>query len=138
MKKLLVALLITIMGLGLVGCGREKAAQTPQDEPKPAAASKTITIGVMPDVESIPFIIVEKNGYFAKEGVKVKLLNFKSAKDRDSALQGGKLDGMITDVLAVVFANEGGIKMRIISRNDGNIELMAGKASGIKWGARLL
>jgi len=132
MKKLLVALLITIMGLGLVGCGREKAAQTPQDEPKPAAASKTITIGVMPDVESIPFIIAEKNGYFAKEGVKVKLLNFKSAKDRDSALQGGKLDGMITDVLAVVFANEGGIKMRIISRNDGNIELMAGKASGIK------
>ncbi|HBQ87795.1 MAG TPA: ABC transporter substrate-binding protein, partial [Syntrophomonas sp.] len=31
----------------------------------------------------------------------------------------------------VVFANEGGIDLRLISRNDGNIELMAGKDSGI-------
>jgi len=133
MKRFLVALLILIMGIGAVGCGQPKASQPQKEEPKPAAVQKTITIGVMPDVESIPFIIAEKNGYFAKEGVKVKLEQFKSAKDRDSALQGGKLDGMITDVLAVVFANEGGIKLRIVSRNDGNIELMAGKNSGIKF-----
>ena len=86
----------------------------------------------MPDVESIPFIIAEKNGYFTKEGVKVKIEHFTSAKDRDSALQSGRLDGVITDVLAVVFANEGGIKLKMISKNDGNIELMAGKDSGIK------
>ncbi|MEN6324933.1 MAG: MetQ/NlpA family ABC transporter substrate-binding protein, partial [Syntrophomonas sp.] len=90
-----------------------------------------ITIGVMPDVESIPFIIAEKNGYFEKEGVKVKIEHFKSAADRDSALHTGKLDGVITDVLAVVFANEGGINLKIIAKNDGNIELMAGKNSGI-------
>jgi len=125
-------MLILIMSLGVVGCGQKKASQPKQEEAKPAVVQKTITIGVMPDVESIPFIIAEKNAYFAKEGVKVKLEHFKSAKDRDSALQGGKLDGMISDVLAVVFANEGGIPMRIISRNDGNIELMAGKTSGIK------
>jgi len=132
MKRFLVALLILVMGLGVMGCGQPKASQPPKEAPKPAAVQRTITIGVMPDVESIPFIIAQKNGYFAKEGVKVKLEPFKSAKDRDSALQGGQLDGMISDVLAVVFANEGGIKMRIVSRNDGNIELMAGKNSGIK------
>lgn len=85
----------------------------------------------MPDVESIPFIIAEKNGYFTKEGVKVKIEHFTSARDRDSALQSGQLDGVMTDVLAVVFANEGGINLKIISKNDGNIELMAGKDSGI-------
>lgn len=132
MKRFIVALLILIMGMGVIGCGQEKKGQTQQEQPKKAVEQKVITIGVMPDVESIPFIIAEKNGYFTKEGVKVKLEHFSSAKDRDSALQGGQLDGMITDVLAVVFANEGGIKMRIISRNDGNIELMAGKNSGIK------
>ncbi|MEN6460782.1 MAG: MetQ/NlpA family ABC transporter substrate-binding protein [Syntrophomonas sp.] len=122
MKKILICLLIIISGFTFVGCGKEETASVPE---------KTITIGVMPDVESIPFIIAEKNGYFEKEGVKVKIEHFKSAADRDSALHTGKLDGVITDILAVVFANEGGINLKIIAKNDGNIELMAGKNSGI-------
>lgn len=122
MKKFLLVLLLLITSFALAGCNQEKPAETPK---------KTITIGVMPDVESIPFIIAERNGYFSKAGVNVKIERFKSARDRDSALQAGKLDGVITDVLAVVFANEGGIDLKIISKNDGNVVLMAGKDSGI-------
>jgi NitT/TauT family transport system substrate-binding protein len=122
MKKILICGLIIIISLAFVGCSQEKT---------PPTVSKTITIGVMPDVESIPFLIAEKNGYFKNQGVQVKIEHFNSAKDRDSALQSGKLDGVITDILAVVFANEGGINLRIISKNDGNIALMAGKTSGI-------
>jgi len=121
-KKILVYLLIAISTISLIGCNKQQPAAVP---------AKTITIGVMPDVESIPFIIADKNGYFTKEGVQVKIVPFKSAKDRDSALQSGQLDGVITDILAVVFANEGGINLKICSKNDGNIELMAGKDSGI-------
>jgi NitT/TauT family transport system substrate-binding protein len=121
-KKLLICLLIVIIGVSLIGCSKEQPAAVP---------AKTITIGVMPDVESIPFIIAEKNGYFTKEGVQVKIVPFNSAKDRDSALQSGQLDGMISDILAVVFANEGGINLKICAKTDGNIELMAGKDSGI-------
>ncbi len=122
MKKVLIFLLLVIFTLSVAACSQEKTASVPE---------KTITIGVMPDVESIPFIIAEKNGYFTKEGVTVKIEHFTSAQDRDSALQSGQLDGVITDVLAVVFANEGGFDLKIISKNDGNIELMAGKYSGI-------
>lgn len=119
-------MVIMVLGLALAGCGSAKEAPKEQK----AAAPVTITIGVMPDVESIPFILAEKNGYFKKEGVQVKIEHFKSAKDRDSALQSGRLDGVITDVLAVVFANEGGIPLKIVSQNDGNIEMMAGKNAG--------
>ncbi|NMA65381.1 MAG: ABC transporter substrate-binding protein, partial [Clostridiaceae bacterium] len=59
------------------------------------------------------------------------ILHFKSARDRDSALQSGKLDGMVCDYLAIVFANEGGYDLRFISKSDGNIKLLAGKDSGI-------
>lgn len=133
MKKVIVCLLVLTIGLGLSGCSSSK--EPPDKENK--TSQKTITIGVMPDVESIPFIMAEKNGYFEKEGVQVKIEHFKSAKDRDSALQSGILDGVITDVLAVVFSNEGGIDLKIIAKNDGNIELMAGKDSGINAIAEL-
>lgn len=128
MKKILIGLLIVMVSLNFLGCGGNKKVP----DPKKAESQKTITIGVMPDVDSIPFVIAEKNGYFTKEGVKVKIEHFKSARDRDSALQSGVLDGVVTDVVAVAFANEGGIKLRIISKHDGNIELMAGKDTGIK------
>lgn len=123
MKKLLVGCLILLLGLGLLGCSQQKTTQVP---------AKTITIGVMPDVESIPFLIAEKNGYFAQEGVQVNIQHFSAAKDRDSALQSGQLDGVISDMVAVVFNNEGGIDLKICAKNDGNVELMAGKNSGIK------
>lgn len=127
MKRLVVVLLIFVFSISMLGCQKEqKAAQTPAPAPE-----KTITIGVMPDVESIPFIIAEKNGYFAEQGVKVKIEHFKSAQDRDSALQSGKLDGVITDILAVLFNNEGGIELKICAKNDGNVELLAGKDSSI-------
>lgn len=122
MKRFLTVLLMLICCMGFAGCAQEPEAQS---------EAKTINIGVMPDVESLPLIIAEKSGYFEKEGVKVKIHHFKSAKDRDSALQSGKLDGVITDFVAVVFANEGGYKLKIVAKNDGNIELLAGKDSGI-------
>lgn len=128
MKKVLALFLIVVCGLVFAGCGQENSA---------SVSAKTITIGVMPDMESIPFVIADRNGYFAQEGVQVKIVPFKSAKDRDSALQAGQLDGVITDILAVVFANEGGIDLKICAKTDGNIELIAGKDSGINSIAEL-
>ena len=123
MKKVLICLIIIFSSIIIfAGCTQEKDDYVMEN---------TVNIGVMPDVESIPLIIAEKNGYFEKKGVKVNIEHFKSAKDRDSALQSGVLDGVITDMLAVVFANEGGFNLRIIAKNDGNIELLAGKDSGI-------
>ncbi|MGE5370650.1 MAG: ABC transporter substrate-binding protein [Solirubrobacterales bacterium] len=133
MKKIFSLLLLIVFGISLAGC----APKSDSGKPEKAEPKKTIVIGVMPDVESIPFVIAQKNGYFKKEAVSVKLEPFKSAKDRDSALQSGQLDGMITDVVAVAFANEGGIKLRIVSRNEGNIELLAGKNSGLTSTAAL-
>lgn len=122
MKKILIGLLIMAAGLFVAGCTQDKPVAPPGQE---------ITIGIMPDVDSVPFVIAEKNGYYTKQGVQVKIIPFKSAKDRDSALQSGQLDGVVSDMVAVIFANTGGINLRMVSKTDGTIELMAGKDSGI-------
>ncbi|MCM0649364.1 MetQ/NlpA family ABC transporter substrate-binding protein [Clostridium swellfunianum] len=130
MKKSLVCLLAALNIFTFAACSKgantQPAANTQKEEPK-----KTITIGVLPDTDSVPFVIADKQGYFKNAGVDVKIEQFKSAKDRDSAFQSGKLDGVITDVLAVAFAKEGGFDVKITSKTDGNYKLLAGKQSGI-------
>ncbi|MGE5676665.1 MAG: ABC transporter substrate-binding protein [Pseudomonadota bacterium] len=127
MKKTLISLLIGISIFSFTACAKPQVPSTPTAE----APKKTITIGVLPDTDSVPFVIADKNGYFEKAGVQVKIEQFKSAKDRDSAFQSGTLDGVITDVLAVSLAKEGGFDIKITSKTDGNYKLLAAKTAGI-------
>ena len=100
------------------GCGQEKE--------KKVDKLQELTIGTMPDVDSIPFIIAQEKGYFQDEGLTVHIKPFKSAMDRDSALQSGNLDGAISDMLAVAFAKAGGFDVKITSSTSGSYKLVAG------------
>lgn len=118
MKKILVLVLTLILAFTL-GCGKEEKSQK--------ITLPNVTIGIMPDVDSLPFVIAEENGYFENEGVKVHLEQFKSAMDRDSALQSGNLDGAVSDLLAVSFLRSGGFNVKVTSSSDGSYKLIAGK-----------
>jgi len=94
-------------------------------------ASEPLSIGILPDVDSIPVVIAKEKGYFEKEGLKANIESFKSAVDRDSALQTGKIDGAVSDILAAVFAMDGGFDVKITSLTNGSYKLLVGKDSGI-------
>ena len=128
MKRFLAAALSCLLLL-MAGCGSQ-----PQEKEKKLSK---LTIGLMPDTDSIPFIIAAEHGYFAEEGVEVELVPFKSAMERDAALQSGNLDGAISDLLAVIFARSGGFAVHATSYTDGNYNLVAGRNSGIAASANL-
>ena len=117
MKKILALLLTLVLVVG-AGCGKEEAKK--EQLPK-------IVIGIMPDVDSLPIVMAEENGYFDAEGVKVQIEQFKSAMDRDAALQSGNLDGAVSDLLAVAFLRSGGFSVKVTSSSDGSYQLIAGK-----------
>lgn len=117
MKKIL-TLFLLISLIFTVGCGKEEARK--EQLPK-------LTIGLMPDVDSLPFVIAEENGYFDNEGLKVQIEMFKSAMDRDAAIQSGNLDGAVSDLLAVAFLRSGGFPVKVTSSTDGSYQLIAGK-----------
>lgn len=127
MKKW-IAVLLSILMLGvLAGCGNAPGASGKNEKELPE-----ITIGLMPDTDSIPFLVAQENGYFEEEGVKVNIQQFKSAMDRDSALQSGNLDGAVSDMLAAAFAKDGGFDVKVTSRTDGSYKLVAGKGENIQ------
>ncbi|MBQ5419523.1 MAG: ABC transporter substrate-binding protein, partial [Selenomonas sp.] len=104
---------VVLMGLA-AGCG-------PQQEAKKDL--QPLNIGLMPDTDSLPFIVAQEKGYFKEEGLEVNIQQYKSAMDRDSALQSGNLDGAISDMLAVAFAKDGGFNVKVTSFTDGSYKL---------------
>ena len=113
MKKIIAFLFLPLLFL-TAGCGGGSKQEL-----------GTLKIGLMPDTDSVPFIIAQEKGYFAAEGLTVKLEPFKSAMDRDSALQSGNLDGAVSDLLAVAFARDGGFDVKVTSMTDGSYKLIA-------------
>ncbi len=125
MRKIFAVMLVFVLTLA-VGCGNPGGEEKPQK-----GALAPLEIGLMPDTDSLPFIIAREKGYFEEEGVKVNLQQFRSAMDRDSALQSGNLDGAVSDLLAVAFAKSGGFDVKVVSASDGSYRLVVGKEESV-------
>jgi len=101
---------------------------------RPAAP---LRLGIMPDADSLPFLVAEAEGLFDKRGVEVELVSFANAQERDAAVQAGRLDGAVSDVLAAAFLAAGGFDTRITSATDGRYGIAAAPGSGIASAAGL-
>lgn len=122
-KRIGTILLIAFMVSSLTACG-----STPGNQ----EVKNTLKVGLTLGVDSIPFVIAQDRGFFAKQGVDVEFEVFKSAKDRDAAFQSGALDGALSDEIGVTLYQNGGFDVKITGITDGDFMLVAGKDSGIK------
>ena len=96
-----------------------------------------LRVGIMPDADSLPFMLARDNGFFEREGVEVELINFSNPQERDAAIQAGRLDGAISDLLAAAFLCAGGYDFKVTSLTDGRYGIVASVRSGIKTLAEL-
>ena len=110
MKKIVVISLI-VAAMLLTGCTKKE----------------NLTVGIMPDLDSIPFVVAKQQGYFDD----VTLEIYKSPVDRDSAFYSGNLDGSISDALAACLAKKGDFSVYITSKTNGRYGIVAGMATGI-------
>jgi NitT/TauT family transport system substrate-binding protein len=104
----------------------------PQAETGPGEDAYTLRVGIMPDADSLPFLVARDEGLFEKEGIQVELIVFSNPQERDAALQAERLDGSISDLLAAAFFAAGGFNAKITSLTDGRYGIVASPQSGIK------
>lgn len=123
MMLLALALIISILGVACnsktdnanAGNAGSKASQTPE-----------LSLGLLPSIDAIPFIIAHEQGFDQKHGVNLNIQTFKSAKDRDVAFQAGKIDGLSADLVAISIYNEAGLDVKITSTTFGEFDLLTG------------
>lgn len=107
-RKIMGILLIVVLFVAILsGCAK-------------ATEPQTLKIGVMSDLGAAPFIVAEENGYFEKLGLDVEITVFKSAVDRDTAMQTGNLDGAMADMLTIIFYKDAGFESKMTSSTYGN------------------
>jgi NitT/TauT family transport system substrate-binding protein len=83
------------------------------------AGAAPLRVGILPDADSLPFMVARDEGYFTREQVDVELVIFQNPQERDAAIQAGRLDGAISDLLAAAFLNAGGFDLKVTSLTDG-------------------
>ncbi len=97
-----------------------------------AGYGQSLTIGLMPAVDSLPLLIAHEKGYFAEEGVSVDLRMFRNQLYRETALQTNEIDGSVSDLVNAVFAWRNGTGLRVGSITDGHFALLTSPDSTIR------
>lgn len=108
--------IVTIFALLLVaGCGSTSSSKATSTSTNNQEKSQPLKIGVQPIEDNLPFYVAEADKMFEKEGIKVTLVPFNSAQERDAALQSGQIDGELADLLAVALLKKGGTDVKVAS-----------------------
>ncbi|HKK49114.1 MAG TPA: ABC transporter substrate-binding protein [Alkalispirochaeta sp.] len=115
--------LLVLLIVALAGCGSSSESDT-SDSDVGSASLPSLTVGLMPAVDTAPFYVAQEAGYFADEGVAVDFQLFTSGQDRQSALQTGQIDGAMTDLVAVAVNVAGGFDLKATMLTEGVFPVM--------------
>ncbi len=127
-----VPLIVVIVVLAVAAVGYSVAQRN-----RAAAPVAGLKIGLLPITDGLPFFVAQQNGYFAAEKVDVELMNFKSAVERDAALQAGQTDGQVADLVASAAILNGGTPVKVgsislgVTPDEGRIAILASPKSNI-------
>ena len=67
-----------------------------------ASAAEKIRLGILPIVDSLPYILIEEKGLDRKHGFELETFPFASALERDAALTSGSADGALSDTVTSI------------------------------------
>ena len=113
MKKLIVLLAVLMV---LCGCSEKK--------PKDLANLK---IGVMPSYDSTPILWAKDQGIFEEMGLDVEINVYSNGNDRDTQIQTGAVDAVVSDIMGLVSLIEANIEVQALSKTDTVFSVVSAK-----------
>lgn len=144
MKKIYLLMIITLLVALIGGCSNTDTLDTSNEETANVEEIKSndaineesksnqmikLSFGMMPSDSSAPIVLAKELGYFEELGIDADLNLFFSAKDRDSALLSGNLDGADYDLITAITSISNGSKFKVAYRSNGDFKLVSNEAS---------
>jgi len=77
----------------------------------------TIRFGTLPVLQALDVYVAAEKGYFDTEKVKVELINFNTAAEKDIALTAGQIDGYFGDLFTPIVVEGNGVDISIVATN---------------------
>lgn len=93
--------------------------------------SQILRVGVMSSMDYLPLAVAEKEGFFEKVGLNIKIQKFYSANERDAAFQSENIDGTVIDFTGAILQKSGGIDLKVTSQCDAPFYILASPQSNI-------
>jgi len=96
-----------------------------------------LKIAVIPVLDTMPLYVAQQEGLFEKNGVQVELIPVASGPERDQIIAAGGADGMINEIVSVMFFNKETPTVQAVryarAATSGSplFRILAGKDSGI-------
>ncbi len=75
----------------------------------------TIRLGNLPTEDILPLWVAQQKGLFDKAGIRVEIVPFQSAQERDAAYTANAIDGFMGDPIAVAELCDAGFKTRVVT-----------------------
>lgn len=130
MKKMIIGMAAVLM---IAACSNNSKTDSAQDEadvtPVDTAA---LRVAVMPTLDCLPLFVAEETGLFEQNGVSVSLCPFQAQMDCDTAVAGGSVHGMMTDLVRAERLQQRGTALYYASATDLHWQLMTGKQARIR------
>jgi len=131
MKKILVFTMGLILLLA-VGCQSQNITVTTQETSEETSQTQvkdpqdmTLSIGLMPAVDTAPILLADEKGYFADLGLEVNIDIYTNAQDRQTALQTQSIDAALTDLVALATNVNSGFDIKATTITDGMFPILA-------------
>lgn len=118
-------MIIVVLIAGTFDLHAAGGSEGPETDDASAAQPVVLSLGLMPAVDTAPIFAARDAGYFKDEGIDVRLTMFTNAQDRQSALQTGRIDGAMTDLVAVATNVAGGFDIKATTLTDAMFPILA-------------
>ena len=135
-KGFAMALLAAVTVLLMVACGQsyEETKRITREQRREAFRrdSAALKIAVMPTLDCLPLFVAQQYELFDSVEGGVRLKFYMAQMDCDTAIQRGRVEGVVTDLVRAMRIDQQGVKMRYVAATNAYWQLVTNRNARIK------
>ena len=134
MKRLLPMIMALVLLLAACGQSYEETKRISREQRREAwrKDSAALKIAVMPTLDCLPLFVAQEYELFDTVNGGVRLKFYNAQMDCDTAIQRGRVEGAVTDLVRAMRMDKQGLKMRYVAATNAYWQLVTNRNARIK------